>query len=123
MAAEVGYIDKAYELYEDTVRMDLDNLHKNSMHGVHTAAMGGSYLGIVYGFAGLRIKDDTIHFNPVVPKEMEGYRFNIQIRNSLINVYIRDNQATYTLKKGEMIEFFHNDNLVSLEEVGDFINL
>jgi alpha,alpha-trehalose phosphorylase len=41
--------------------MDLDDVHGNSRDGIHTAAMRGSWLSVVYEFAGFR--DRTLASN------------------------------------------------------------
>jgi trehalose/maltose hydrolase-like predicted phosphorylase len=55
IAAEVGYPDKAYHYFMETARLDLDDTHGNTHYGVHTAAMAGTWLGVAYGFAGMRV--------------------------------------------------------------------
>jgi len=53
MASETGDDRAAYEYFMKTVRMDLDDMHGNSRDGIHTAAMAGSWLAVVYGFGRL----------------------------------------------------------------------
>jgi len=49
IAAEVGYQDKAYELYMRTARLDLDNYNKDTDDGLHITSMAGTWMAIVYG--------------------------------------------------------------------------
>ncbi|MFH0071010.1 glycoside hydrolase family 65 protein, partial [Peribacillus sp. NPDC056705] len=56
MASKIGNTDKAYEYFIETARLDLDNTHGNTKDGLHMANMGGTWMSIVYGFAGMRIK-------------------------------------------------------------------
>lgn len=85
MACRLGYEDKAYEYFMETARLDLDNTHNNTKDGLHMANMGGTYMGILYGFAGLRIKEEGISFNPMLTKNWEGYEFNIKFRGRRIH--------------------------------------
>jgi alpha,alpha-trehalose phosphorylase len=55
IASEVGYHDKAYDYFMETARLDLDDTHGNTHYGVHTAAMAGTWMGVAYGFAGMRV--------------------------------------------------------------------
>ena len=57
--------------------MDLYNTHKNTKDGIHTANMGGSYMGIVYGFGGLRIKEQGLSLRPCLPEQWEGYHLSL----------------------------------------------
>ena len=66
-AAELGYADVAYRYFMQTARMDLDDINGNVSHGVHVAAMAGSWVSLVYGFAGLRDDDGAIAFSPRLP--------------------------------------------------------
>ena len=51
----MGYHDKAYDYFMETARLDLDDTHGNTHYGVHTAAMAGTWMGVAYGFAGMRV--------------------------------------------------------------------
>ena len=56
LAAKIGETEKAYEMYLRTARLDLDNYNNDTEDGLHITSMAGSYLSIVQGFGGLRIK-------------------------------------------------------------------
>ncbi|MBC1512697.1 hypothetical protein HB895_07175 [Listeria booriae] len=68
IAAELDRMEQAVSFFYYTARTDLDDYHHNVKDGVHTAAMAGSWLAIVYGFAGLRIKMATYISNQNCPK-------------------------------------------------------
>jgi hypothetical protein len=68
VASEVGYRDKAYAYFMETARLDLDNTHGNTEYGVHTAAMAGTWLGVAYGFGGMRLDERGLRFAPVLPE-------------------------------------------------------
>ncbi|MGM0379219.1 MAG: glycoside hydrolase family 65 protein [Bacillota bacterium] len=123
LACEIDELKKAYKLYKDNVRIDLDNSHNNSMHGVHTAAMGGAYLGIVYGFAGLRFKDNELHFNPKSIPNIEGYNFRMNFRGSIIKVKIKNDKVSYKLIKGKPVKFYHKEKCIFLKKVGEMIKI
>ena len=52
LAVELGYEDKAVELYHRTARLDLDNINNDTEDGLHVTSMSGSWLVIAQGFAG-----------------------------------------------------------------------
>lgn len=103
MYARTGQVEKAYEYYCDTINTDLQNSHGNTKDGIHTANMGGSYLMLVYGFAGLRCKDHQLSLWPVVPKQWQGYSFSIWFCGSHIKIMVKHNAVTLTLLKGKPV--------------------
>jgi len=54
MASEIGYHATAYRYFADALVMDLGDIGGNVRDGLHIAALGGTWMAIVYGFAGLR---------------------------------------------------------------------
>ena len=70
VASEVGYHEKAYKYLLSTARADLDDNHGNTSHGVHIAAMAGTWMAIVYGFAGLRVYDGKLQFAPTIARTL-----------------------------------------------------
>jgi maltose phosphorylase len=48
--------------------------------------MAGSWMSVIYGFGGMRIKDGTLNFNPNLPKEWHAYSFKIRFRKALLHV-------------------------------------
>lgn len=101
MAARVGNLDKAYNYFIETARLDLDNTHGNTKDGLHMANMGGTWLAIVAGFAGLRVKESGLYFRPQVPGEWEGYTFRLQYRERLLLLELNGGELTVQLLDGE----------------------
>lgn len=101
MAARVGDLDKAYDYFIETARLDLDNTHGNTKDGLHMANMGGTWLAIVAGFAGLRVKESGIYFRPQVPKAWEGYTFRLQYQGRLMLLTLDRAELNVTLLSGE----------------------
>lgn len=102
MAAEIGDADKAYSYFLKTVRMDLDDVHGNSQDGIHTAAMAGSWLSIIYGFAGFRDRshqgtDVQYYFNPKLPGCWKGLKFALQIAGYTLTVDVGHHAVQYSL--------------------------
>jgi alpha,alpha-trehalose phosphorylase len=100
VASRLGYMEKAYAYYGDSAKLDLFNTHNNTKDGIHTANMGGNYMAIVYGFAGLRIKEDGLYFSPLLPEQWEGYDFSIRYRGSVITIRICRGKCSFILSSG-----------------------
>ena len=103
VAAKLGMVDKAYQYFGESAKLDLFNTHKNTKDGIHTANMGGTYMAIVYGFGGVRLKEDGLHINPVLPKEWQEFSFRLRIWNSKIQVRVNGEGCELTLLEGEPI--------------------
>lgn len=115
MAAKLGYKEKAYRYFNETARLDLDNLHKNTKDGLHMANMGGTWLALVYGFAGLRLKEDGLHFSPVVVEEFGQLSFHIKFQGRTLKVELSDKFVHYTVMEGESLNIHHIGKGVQLE--------
>ncbi|MUK89428.1 family 65 glycosyl hydrolase [Ornithinibacillus sp. L9] len=116
MASKLGYDEKAYEYFNETARLDLDNTHGNTKDGLHMANMGGTWLAIVFGFAGLRIKESGISLQPTLPKKWKSLQFHLQYQGRLIQVRMETETITYTITEGEDLSITHHGKSVTLEQ-------
>jgi len=114
MASKIGDTQKAYNYFNKTARLDLDNTHGNTKDGLHMANMGGTWMAIVYGFAGLRMKESGLSFAPKLPQNLESITFNIVYQQSILTVTIGHGKTTYYLKEGSTITFKHNSTEITL---------
>ncbi|TAH69170.1 MAG: glycoside hydrolase family 65 protein [Anaerolineaceae bacterium] len=116
VASKLGLNKKAYDYFGNSAKLDLFNTHKNTKDGIHTANMGGTYMAIIYGFAGLRIKENGIHFSPSIPDEWKEYRFKINYEDSQIKVVINHNESKFSLIKGSPQQIHINNKLYELKD-------
>jgi alpha,alpha-trehalose phosphorylase len=114
VAAEVGYFDKAVEYSRYAALMDLADVGGNVKDGCHIASMGGTWMAIVYGWAGMRDYDGKLSFRPKIIKQMDKLRFPLTIRGQLLEVDITHEATTYLLREGEGLSIEHNGEEVRL---------
>ncbi len=114
VASEVGYHDKAYRYFVDGVRTDLDDHHGNTRHGVHTAAMAGTWLGVVAGFAGLRMQRGVPAFAPQLPAAWTGYAFRLCVGDARLHLRVDRGGFHYRLDAGRMLMLKHRDQAIQL---------
>jgi maltose phosphorylase len=88
VASRIGNIEKAYELYLHTARLDLDDYNNEVSEGLHITSMAGTWLAIVEGFGGMRIKDGKILLNPLIPVNWLSYSFHARFRGLLFEVKV-----------------------------------
>ena len=86
---DTGKTDEAYELYLRTSRLDLDDYNKEVHEGLHITSMAGTWLSIVEGFGGMRVKDDELHFCPRLPKHWESLTFKINFRGEIRTIELK----------------------------------
>ena len=77
LASALGKIDEAYTLYLRTARLDLDDYNKEVHEGLHITSMAGTWLSIVEGFAGMRVKNGKLTFTPRLPKHWKSLSFKV----------------------------------------------
>ena len=97
-ACEAFDIPKAQSYFNQTVRMDIADINGNTKDGIHTACMAGSWMAVVYGFAGFRDYGGNWSFNPQLPSSWHGLSFSLCIRDTVLEVGFTKERASYTLR-------------------------
>ncbi|MGY6649082.1 family 65 glycosyl hydrolase domain-containing protein [Wenyingzhuangia sp. IMCC45574] len=97
LAAKLDQMEQAYQFYLRTSRLDLDDYNKEVHEGLHITSMAGTWMSIVEGFGGMRIKNNMLSFEPRIPKEWEGYTFKINFRNQIVHVHITQENNHFTV--------------------------
>lgn len=88
IAAKLGKEQKAYEFYLRTARLDLDDYNNDTEDGLHITSMAGTWMSIVEGFAGMRIKEGKLSFQPMLPKQWKSYSFKINFRGLPLKITV-----------------------------------
>lgn len=107
VAAEVGYLDLAYQYLRETAFVDLQDLSGNTADGIHLAAMGGAWLVCVAGFGGMRDYGEQLRLAPKLPPALTGMTFRLTWRGVLLHVRIEPGEVTYEVVEGDELSFLH----------------
>ncbi|WP_289044846.1 glycoside hydrolase family 65 protein [uncultured Olleya sp.] len=113
-AAKLDQMEQAYTFYLRTSRLDLDDYNKEVEEGLHITSMAGTWMSIVEGFGGMRVKNDTLHFEPRIPKEWEAYSFKVNFRDQILKVNVSQSETTFELEGNADLNIQVNDNLVTV---------
>lgn len=113
MACRIGDAEKAKAYFMDSVYLDLNNTHGNTRDGLHMANLAGSSMYFLYGFAGLRIKEDRLVLRPLRPADFPAYSFHIRYRGRLLRLRV-DEAIHITLCEGEACTVWVYDRPVAL---------
>jgi len=115
MASDSFQSLKAWTYFKKTVRLDIDDSQGNSVDGIHTASMAGSWMATVYGFAGFRDWKGTFSFDPKLPSAWKALTFCLTLHSSVLKVELRPDTVIYTLMTGESIDVIHRNENFTLK--------
>ncbi len=116
IASKISNTEKAYDLYLRTSRLDLDDYNKEVHEGLHITSMAGSWLSVVEGFGGLRVKDDMLYFSPSIPPQWRSYSFKVNFRGNILEVNIGHIDITINNIEGEKINVLINGREYPVEK-------
>jgi alpha,alpha-trehalose phosphorylase len=106
-AAAVGY-------WRTALLTDACDLFGNTGHGLHMAAMAGSWTTIAMGFGGMSVLDGVLCFDPIAIPEIGTYCFRVVFRGSLVEVTVDGADATYELLDGAPVMVSHKGDEITL---------
>ena len=112
LACKIGNIEKAYEFYLRTSRLDIDDYNNEVNEGLHITSMAGTWLSIVEGFGGMRIKENQLHFNPVIPNNWNSYSFKVLFRGSLLKLNVSKDKIELENQSDKDLELLINNNII-----------
>lgn len=108
-AAALGRMDQAYALYLRTSRLDLDDYNNEVEEGCHITSMAGTWMSIVEGFGGMRIRDGRLSFNPRIPAGWTGFSFKVNFRDHILKVKVTATEMNFSLEGEQSLEIIVND--------------
>jgi maltose phosphorylase len=115
LASKIGYKEQAYDFYLRTARLDLDDYNNDTEEGCHITSMAGTWMSVVKGFGGMRVRDGKLHFTPFIPDQWKSYSFRLEFRDRVIKVKIIGGGKVETvLEQGEPLEIVMNGKAVTL---------
>jgi alpha,alpha-trehalose phosphorylase len=115
IAAETGHLQLAHDYWGEAALTDLQNLHGNSGHGLHIAALAGGWMVAVAGFGGMRDHDGRLTFAPRLPPRIRRLAFRVVFQGRCLAVTVTGERATYRLVYGdEGLEIAHHGEKITL---------
>ena len=114
-AAKLGRMEQAYKFYLRTSRLDLDDYNHEVHEGLHITSMAGTWMSIVEGFGGMRIKNDMLSFNPQIPKEWKSYSFKVNFRHQILKINVSKNESFFELDGDKELKILVNDKPVIIK--------
>ena len=111
VAARLGDADLALRYFQQAAAIDLADNQTTIAGGLHMAALGGTWLTAISGFAGLSFRNDGIAFSPKLPASWRTLKFGIQWRGRRLRICIDGAEQLFhaTLEAGDPTALFVND--------------
>ena len=103
LAARIGRVEKAYQLFLHATRLDLDDYNNEADQGLHITSMPGSWLAIVRGFAGMQVLGCRLCFAPVIPQKWSSYSFQLNYQGRTIRMQV-GKEIEISLTAGQEVE-------------------
>jgi len=104
LAAKLNDGERAYEFYLRTSRLDLDDYNNDTEDGLHITSMAGTWMSIVEGFAGMRVRGGKLLFNPFLPEQWTSFSFNIGFRGVLLRIKVTKDEMTINTDTKEVLD-------------------
>ena len=116
LAAKLGMYDKAYEMYLRTARLDLDDYNHEADEGLHITSMAGTWMAVVEGFGGKRIKNGVLSLDPMIPEQWTSYRFNIVYRETVLSISVNGDGVSVKNESGDACDILVYGKSVSVPQ-------
>ncbi|AEI49970.1 glycoside hydrolase family 65 protein [Runella slithyformis] len=118
LAAKLGYKEKAYEMYLRTSRLDLDDYNNDTEDGLHITSMAGTWMSVIKGFAGMRIRNGALSFSPYLPDQWKGYSFRITFKGQVIRISVTPHHIEVENFSNQSVSFAVDGALIELDANG-----
>ncbi|WP_039031885.1 glycoside hydrolase family 65 protein [Leclercia adecarboxylata] len=92
--ARCGDTERGYAFWRDGVAIDLGDDPHSSDEGIHAAATGAIWSGVIQGFAGLQVVEGELHLAPKLPAHWRRLTFPLRWRNARLRVTLEDDLLT-----------------------------
>jgi maltose phosphorylase len=116
LAGKLGDKARSYEFYNRAARLDLDDYNNDTEDGCHITSMAGTWMSIVKGFGGMRVRNDKAYFAPFVPENWASFSFKVRFRGNLLNIKTTNEEVIVENLSGETTSIFIYNEEHILEE-------
>ena len=86
VSARCGDMQSAYAFWRDGIAIDLGDDPHSCDDGIHAAATGAIWSGVIQGFAGLQIVEGELHLAPRLPSHWKRLAFPLRWRDATMQI-------------------------------------
>ncbi len=117
IAAKLGDKARSYEFYNRAARLDLDDYNNDTEDGCHITSMAGTWMSLVKGFGGMRVRGGEAYFAPFVPDNWTSFSFKVRFRGNLLNIKTTTDEVTIeNLSGGDTSIFLYDEEQILKEK-------
>jgi maltose phosphorylase len=113
-AAKLGRMEQAYSFYLRTSRLDLDDYNHEVEEGLHITSMAGTWMSIVEGFGGMRVRNEKLSFTPRIPEQWQSYSYKVNFRHQIIEVSVSKEGTTFKIDGNTPLQILVNNKVVTI---------
>jgi alpha,alpha-trehalose phosphorylase len=111
VAYDCGQNELGNRYIRQTALMDIEDLHRNTKDGLHTAAMAGSWMAMVYGLGGFRMREGLPSFRPQLPHQLQRLTFHLTFKKVTLTVTIEPETTTYETRGGPITILHRSEHI------------
>ncbi|MEM9023242.1 MAG: glycosyl hydrolase family 65 protein, partial [Bacteroidota bacterium] len=119
LAARLGEVEQAHQLYLRTARLDLDDYNQEAAEGLHITSMAGTWMAVVEGFGGMRVRKGHLSFDPVLPAKWKGFSFQVIFGGACIQVRVTPDAVTVANTADQAVSLTVWDQEITLPAKGE----
>ncbi|MFT5892923.1 MAG: maltose phosphorylase, partial [Dokdonia sp.] len=113
-AAKLGRMEQAYTFYLRTSRLDLDDYNKEVEEGLHITSMAGTWMSVVEGFGGMRMREGKLSFEPQIPEAWKSYSFKINYRGQILTIEVTQDGTHFSIDQGDDLEILVDGKVATI---------
>lgn len=103
LAARTNRPKEAYDYFMQSARLDLEDHNGDTSMGCHVTSMGGTWMALVRGLAGLRLQNGQLELRPVIPEKWKAYHFRICFRGRFLQIKVNRDTVKIDLEGDETL--------------------
>lgn len=117
-AIDNNQLDSFYNYFMQSIRIDIDDLHKVAYQGIHAASMSGGWYSIFRGLFGIIPRVDYIEINPKIIPQFKKIDIKFYYQGVYIKMYIKGNKINILKSKTDKtVRIKYQSNNYLLEEL------
>jgi len=106
-AIDNNEFDKWRKYLNESIRIDIDDIHNCAKDGVHAGCIAGGYYNIYRGLFGLKAFEDYLEINPHFNTFLTSVDFNFVYHDVPLNIKMERNKLIISSRKNKMIKLLY----------------
>lgn len=104
--------DKWRKYINESLRIDIDDIHNCAKDGVHAGCIAGGYYNIYRGLCGLKAFEDYLEINPHFSSFLKEVEFNFVYHGIPMHIKMDNKQLILTSKSKKMVNLLYKGSLI-----------